>query len=91
MRTGILLTIFTILSSTLSGQDLYSEIANSEDHTLFLELLEFTDLDSLLINDNYYSVFAPNFYSLGTPSGEPTVYLSEAINSSDLYTDLDNG
>lgn len=156
MRTGILLTMFTILSSTLSGQNLYSEIANSEDHTIFLELLEFTSLDSLLLNDDYYSVFAPTneafeyhydlaaldslkisnpeflgslllnhfvsdtvvvesvtdfylplsgshfllfvdaaanvlFHSLGSPAGEPTVYLSGTYNADDLYTDLDNG
>lgn len=155
MRKSILLTIFTIISSTLSGQSLYSEIANSDDHTLFLELLEFIGLDSLLINEDYYSVFAPNneafeyhydlaaldslkindpafleslllnhfvsdtvfvefaaqylplsgshfylfidgagnvlFHSLGTPSGEPTVYLSGTHNSDDLYTDFDNG
>jgi uncharacterized surface protein with fasciclin (FAS1) repeats len=156
MRKVILLTVLTIVSSALSGQNLYSEIANSEDHTTFLELLEFIGLDSLLINDDYYSVFAPNneafesrydavaldslkindpaflevlllnhfvadtvviefitehylplsgshfslfvdaaanvlLYSLGTPTGDPNIYLSGTYNSNDLYTDFDNG
>ena len=60
MKKGILLTVFTIMSATLFGQSLYSKIANSEDHTVFLDLLEFFDLDTLLINDDYYSVFVPN-------------------------------
>lgn len=155
MKIGILLTIFTIASSTISGQNLYSEIANSDDHTLFLELIEFIGLDTLLINDDFHSVFAPNneafeyhfdlaaldslkindpefleslllnhfvsdtvvidfgehylplrgshftsfidgagnvlLYSFGAPSGGPTIYLTGTHNSSNLYTDLENG
>ena len=60
MKKGILLTVFTIMSATLFGQSLYSKIANSEDHTIFMDLLEFFDLNTLLVNDDYYSVFVPN-------------------------------
>jgi len=44
----------------MSGHHLYVEIANSQNHTIFLDLLEFIGINSLLRNDNYHSVFAPN-------------------------------
>lgn len=48
------------MSSSLAGQNLYSEIENSPDHSIFLELVEFTGLDSLLVDDGFHSVFVPN-------------------------------
>jgi uncharacterized surface protein with fasciclin (FAS1) repeats len=59
MRKVFLFIIFTTMSSALLSQSLYTEIADSEDHTTFLDLLEFTGLDTLLLTDGYYSVFAP--------------------------------
>lgn len=56
-------TIFLLLffNQIIFGQnDILSVIENSEDHTIFAELLLFTEADTLLTDDGYHSVFAPD-------------------------------
>ena len=60
MNKILLLTYLLSFAPILSGQNLYSELAASEEHSIFLDLLETTGLDSLLFTDAFYTVFAPN-------------------------------
>ena len=56
-------------------------IAASDDHQIFTELLEQTNLDELLNEDNYYSVFAPNdntFMTILSPEELDSIKLDEA-------------
>jgi len=57
----LLIIIFLFTSSLqVFSQDAYSVIADSEEHSTFLELLELMGLDSLLVGEQFHSIFVPS-------------------------------
>jgi len=55
-----LVFLFLFLSFQSISQDVYSVLTSSLGHNTFVELLELTGLDSVLKDNIFYSVFAPN-------------------------------
>ena len=53
--------VITICSSISLGQsNFYTEISQSEDHKILTELMELTQIDEVLADGKYYSIFAPD-------------------------------
>lgn len=61
MKVKILIIVLGFISNFICAQeDVFSVISNSENHTIFTDLLLHTGFDELLRDDDYYSVFAPD-------------------------------
>ena len=56
-------TLFLVLIFCTIGpsqENIFTTISESEDHKIFTELLEIVELDQILQDEDYYSVFAPD-------------------------------
>lgn len=73
---------FMLCSSMVLAQNrVFEIIAASEDHKIFTELLELSNLDELLKEDNYHAVFAPDdnaFMTILSPEELDSIKLDEA-------------
>lgn len=80
--------IFVFCNSKLFAQNnVFEIIAASDDHLIFTELLEQTNLDELLKEDNFHSVFVPDdeaFMSILSPTELDSLKLDEAGTLQDL-------